>query len=495
MADDKPINQLRFEAAVKVIQSLPKNGSFQPSNEMMLQFYSYYKQATQGPCNLPRPGFWDPVGKYKWDAWNGLGDMSKEEAMIAYVEEMKKIIETMPMTEKVEELLHVLGPFYEIVEDKKKINSMSDLSSGIGNMLTSTPNLKELNGIQEGSGSGAESESDNEEEEEEEEEEEDESEEGNQGKTSREDSVMDLKLMIEDSAGKEKIPLANGNVENQHPSVVNGSPSNRSVLNGNNSEEKLNQKSQTLESPELSDVNSHITDHIEDVSSLHHLTSDSDSEVYCDSMEQLGQEESSEVFLNHSLEFREVNHNQLSSRMDLPDPVRLCRMDESCAAGTLQGGAEGVKHGGEDGKPRGNGTQKERLEKTGYSGLQRRGSRTQATGGGHQGVELGSGGDGDRWGTDLARGTLNEQIAAVLTRLQEDMQSVLQRLHTLEALANSQTQARSFTLPPNNSSSPLNKKPSWWPFDISPGTLALALIWPFVAQWLVRLYLQRRRRV
>ncbi|MBN3276431.1 ACBD5 protein, partial [Polyodon spathula] len=464
---------------------------------MMLQFYSYYKQATQGPCNLPRPGFWDPVGKYKWDAWNGLGDMPKEEAMIAYVEEMKKIIETMPMTEKVEELLHVLGPFYEIIEDKKKINSVSDLSSatsriyvthilaivlspGIGNMLTSTPNLKELNGIQEGSDSGAESESDNEEEEEEEEEE-DESEE--------EDSVKDLKLMMEDSAGKENIPLANGNVENQHPSVVNGSPSKKSVLNGNNSEEKLNQKSQTLESPELSDVNSHITDHIEDVSSLHRLTSDSDSEVYCDSMEQLGQEESSEVFLNHSLEFQEVNHSQLSSRMDLPEPVRLCSVDKSC-------GAEGVKHGGEDGKPRGNGTQKERLEKTGYSGLQqRRGSRTQAAGGGPQGVELGSGGDGDRWGTEeLARGTLNEQIAAVLTRLQEDMQSVLQRLHTLEALANSQTQARSFTLPPNNPSSPVNKKPSWWPFDISPGTLALALIWPFVAQWLVRLYLQRRRR-
>uniref|UniRef100_A0A8C1USY9 ACB domain-containing protein n=1 Tax=Cyprinus carpio TaxID=7962 RepID=A0A8C1USY9_CYPCA len=31
----------------------------------MLKFYSYYKQATQGPCNIPRPGFWDPVGKAK----------------------------------------------------------------------------------------------------------------------------------------------------------------------------------------------------------------------------------------------------------------------------------------------------------------------------------------------------------------------------------------------------------------------------------------------
>ena len=35
----------------------------------------------------------------------------------------------MPMTEKVEELLHVIGPFYEIVEDKKSGRS-SDLTSG-----------------------------------------------------------------------------------------------------------------------------------------------------------------------------------------------------------------------------------------------------------------------------------------------------------------------------------------------------------------------------
>lgn len=34
--------------------------------------------------------------------------------------------------------------------------------------------------------------------------------------------------------------------------------------------------------------------------------------------------------------------------------------------------------------------------------------------------------------------SLNEQIVVVLARLQEDMQSVLERLHTLEALTTSQ---------------------------------------------------------
>lgn len=34
------------------------------------------------------------------------------------------------MTDEVEELLRVLGPFYELVDEKKKISQISDLSTG-----------------------------------------------------------------------------------------------------------------------------------------------------------------------------------------------------------------------------------------------------------------------------------------------------------------------------------------------------------------------------
>lgn len=34
------------------------------------------------------------------------------------------------MTDEVEELLRVLGPFYELIEEKKKILHVSDLSTG-----------------------------------------------------------------------------------------------------------------------------------------------------------------------------------------------------------------------------------------------------------------------------------------------------------------------------------------------------------------------------
>uniref|UniRef100_A0A673LG18 ACB domain-containing protein n=1 Tax=Sinocyclocheilus rhinocerous TaxID=307959 RepID=A0A673LG18_9TELE len=30
---------------------------------MLVMFYSYYKQATTGPCNTPKPNSWDPIGK------------------------------------------------------------------------------------------------------------------------------------------------------------------------------------------------------------------------------------------------------------------------------------------------------------------------------------------------------------------------------------------------------------------------------------------------
>jgi len=33
---------------------------------MMLTFYGLYKQATEGPCQSPKPSFWDLIKKAKW---------------------------------------------------------------------------------------------------------------------------------------------------------------------------------------------------------------------------------------------------------------------------------------------------------------------------------------------------------------------------------------------------------------------------------------------
>ncbi|XP_039076005.1 acyl-CoA-binding domain-containing protein 4 isoform X4 [Hyaena hyaena] len=117
----EPDCQKQFQAAVSVIQNLPKNGSYRPSYEEMLRFYSYYKQATMGPCLVPRPGFWDPIGRYKWDAWNSLGKMSREEAMSAYISEMKlvaqKVIDTVPLGEVAEDMFAYFEPLYQVIPD------------------------------------------------------------------------------------------------------------------------------------------------------------------------------------------------------------------------------------------------------------------------------------------------------------------------------------------------------------------------------------------
>ncbi|XP_038611565.1 acyl-CoA-binding domain-containing protein 5 isoform X2 [Tachyglossus aculeatus] len=485
MADTTSVHETRFQAAVKVIQSLPKNGSFQPTNEMMLKFYSFYKQATEGPCNISRPGFWDPIGRYKWDAWSSLGDMSKEEAMIAYVEEMKKILESMPMTEKVEELLRVIGPFYEIVEDKKTSRS-SKLTSELGNVLTSasTPSAKTVNGKAESSDSGAESE------------EEEALEEVKQVK----ERENELKVEQESIASKDlENVFTNGNDKD---SLTDASSS----INGTTTDEEVKKTNQNLEQTGITTVWLHQDsndDHVEDVSGIQHLTSDSDSEVFCDSMEQFGQEESLELLtsnrgtLRYSSRCVAVDHSQLLGNSGFPEEDRVASGNfrvEDMQERAGEGKGE-VKCGGEDGRTNsGAASQREKRagEKEEGSGFRRgRGHRMQHLSDGTQGGQMGSGGDGERWGTDRGpRSSLNEQIAIVLMRLQEDMQNVLQRLHTLETLTASQ--AKSSAL--QSANYPPSSKPSWWPFEMSPSALAFAIIWPFIAQWLVHLYYQRRRR-
>ena len=59
--------------------------------KVKLKIYALYKQATKGPCSSPKPSAWNVKGRMKWDAWNKLGPLSREDAMIAYAEEISGI--------------------------------------------------------------------------------------------------------------------------------------------------------------------------------------------------------------------------------------------------------------------------------------------------------------------------------------------------------------------------------------------------------------------
>ena len=74
--------QTLFQSAV----ANSRNLSERPDNSTLLQIYALYKQATEGDVTGEKPGFSDLVGRAKWDAWNKLAGLSKEEAMRQYVD-------------------------------------------------------------------------------------------------------------------------------------------------------------------------------------------------------------------------------------------------------------------------------------------------------------------------------------------------------------------------------------------------------------------------
>ena len=70
-----------FEAAAERAKDLPH----QP-NEVLLELYGLFKQATQGDVSGDRPGMFDFKGAAKYDAWEGRRGMTRDEARQAYIE-------------------------------------------------------------------------------------------------------------------------------------------------------------------------------------------------------------------------------------------------------------------------------------------------------------------------------------------------------------------------------------------------------------------------
>ncbi|HQW84887.1 MAG TPA: acyl-CoA-binding protein [Ferruginibacter sp.] len=81
-------NKTLFEQAVAESKSL----SQKPSNDVLLQLYSLYKQSTEGDVNSEPPSNpFDFVNKAKYDAWNALKGKSAEESMQQYIDLVNKL--------------------------------------------------------------------------------------------------------------------------------------------------------------------------------------------------------------------------------------------------------------------------------------------------------------------------------------------------------------------------------------------------------------------
>jgi diazepam-binding inhibitor (GABA receptor modulating acyl-CoA-binding protein) len=70
-----------FESAVATVAGLGTD----PGNDTKLRLYALYKQATEGDVQGKRPGFTNPVGRAKHDAWASVRGMDAATARAEYV--------------------------------------------------------------------------------------------------------------------------------------------------------------------------------------------------------------------------------------------------------------------------------------------------------------------------------------------------------------------------------------------------------------------------
>ena len=70
-----------FEKAVIDSKLLPSK----PDNDILLQLYSLYKQATEGDINIAPPAMFDFVAKAKYDAWTKLKGVGTDDVMQQYI--------------------------------------------------------------------------------------------------------------------------------------------------------------------------------------------------------------------------------------------------------------------------------------------------------------------------------------------------------------------------------------------------------------------------
>ena len=73
----------KFDATVDQVQN--GTAKIKPSQEVKLEFYSLFKQATEGDVAVKKPSIFDMVAFAKWTAWNKLRGLSSDQAMEKYI--------------------------------------------------------------------------------------------------------------------------------------------------------------------------------------------------------------------------------------------------------------------------------------------------------------------------------------------------------------------------------------------------------------------------
>jgi len=94
-SDEELELDLEFEEATKYVRGIAATAK----SDDLLFFYARFKQAKEGPCDTPKPSFYQLNEKAKWSSWSDLGDMEKEIAMKQYVQRLYELDPVWRVTE------------------------------------------------------------------------------------------------------------------------------------------------------------------------------------------------------------------------------------------------------------------------------------------------------------------------------------------------------------------------------------------------------------
>lgn len=470
----------KFTAAVQAIKKLPKDGPFQPSYDMMKRFYGLFKQATEGPCTEARPAFWNAIKKAKWEAWSCLGDMPKTQAQEEYVNEMLKIIETMPQTDEVRNFLRIMGPFFETVtvkeEDIQKSKALPNgdlhLHNGDTNSHENGDSLEaspEINGTDEVL----------------------------KGRDSNEDAgeISKLGLIHRDSLTVSHLP--NGHLKKQDLEVLDSIE--ESPLTEETEVPPPDQGTADSSHPIFVDEEEH-----HDLAGDEASSSSGTEDEFCDSMDQ------PDISVERKVRFADteqlpvvIESQPLTSTPMAGDRITTeAEVHSIPTDGSHQNSSQRYKKY-DGGVPNGHVEIPREFSATSQSNQSDKSSSIRTTPRIKRTVSPkstmtspNSAGDSQQYGgRSPAPDEMSEHIAIVLERLQRDMNSVLVRLNSLETLAltRHQLEAQGAVGQDSPSRQVKDKKSSWWPLsNLSMQTVFFILVWPFVVNWILK-FLRRRR--
>lgn len=74
-----------FQRAVMRIRNADTTTQTQPSDDLRLQFYGLYKQATHGDASEDAPSWFRVIARRKYHAWHALKGVSQDQAKREYI--------------------------------------------------------------------------------------------------------------------------------------------------------------------------------------------------------------------------------------------------------------------------------------------------------------------------------------------------------------------------------------------------------------------------